>query len=215
MATSALLIAAGYLVGSIPFGYWLVRVARHADIRTLGSGNIGASNVWRTYGWRLGLTVMVLDVAKGFAPAFVALHWSGPLTGVLAGGAAMAGHARPIFLRFAKGGKAVATAAGALFALAPVVALLASCLWILVFVLTRYASVASMVAAFSLPVLAWALGEPWPVIAFSGTAAAVVIFLHRGNIRRLVAGTESRATLRRRRRVRPTARAEPSSGPNP
>jgi glycerol-3-phosphate acyltransferase PlsY len=127
----------------------------------------------------------------------------------------MAGHARPIFLRFAKGGKAVATAGGAFFALAPAVGLLASGVWIIVFVLTRYASVASIAAASSLPVLAWALGEPWPVIAFSGAAAAAVIFLHRANIRRLAAGTESRATLRRRRRVRPTARAEPSSGPNP
>src|SRR5262245_58470317 len=215
MATSALLIGAGYLVGSIPFGYWLVRVTRHADIRTLGSGNIGATNVWRTYGWRLGLPVMVLDVAKGFAPAFVALHWAGALAAVLAGGAAMAGHARPVFLRFAKGGKAVATAGGALFALAPAAGLLAAGLWIVVFVLTRYASVASIVAASSLPALAWALDEPWPVVAFSGAAAAVVIVLHRANIRRLAAGTESRATLWRRRRVRPTARAEPSSGPNP
>jgi acyl phosphate:glycerol-3-phosphate acyltransferase len=216
MTTSVLLIAAGYLVGSIPFGYWLVRAVRHADIRTLGSGNIGATNVWRTFGWRLGVPVMLLDVAKGFVPAFVALQWAGSLTAVLAGGAAMVGHARPIFLGFAKGGKAVATAAGAFFALAPAVGLLASCLWIVVFVLTRYASVASMLAACSLPVLAWALDEPWPVVAFAGAAAVVVVVLHRANVRRLIAGTESRASLaRRRRRARPTARAEPSSGPKP
>src|SRR6266511_4165881 len=169
--TIALFALAGYLAGSLPFGYWTVRVTKGADIRSIGSGNIGATNVWRTYGWRYGLPVALLDVAKGFAPALAATIVVGHLAGVAAGAAAMLGHWRPLFLGFAKGGKMV-------------------------------------VAAGSLPALAFALGYPWPVIAFAGAAGAAVTVLHRANIRRLLAGTENRATLRRRG---PTARAAPSS----
>ena len=211
--TTAICVAAGYLIGSVPFGYWLVRAAKGVDIRTVGSGNIGASNVWRTFGWRYGVPVMLFDVAKGFIPALVATEVAGSLAGVLAGGAAMVGHARPLFLRFAKGGKTVATAGGTILGVAPVVGLVGGAVWLGVFLLTRYASVASIVTALSLPLLAWAFGEPWPVIAFSGAAAAAVTVLHRQNIERLVDGTESRATLRRPRRAA-TARAEPSSGQN-
>ncbi len=99
--TSAILIVAAYLLGSMPFGYWAVRLLKHEDIRTKGSGNIGATNVWRTYGWRLGLPIIVLDVAKGFVPGLVGILVADDLLGVLAGGAAMAGHYRPLFLRFA------------------------------------------------------------------------------------------------------------------
>jgi glycerol-3-phosphate acyltransferase PlsY len=213
--TTAILVAAAYLLGSVPFGYWLVRATRHVDIRTVGSGNIGASNVWREFGWRFGVPVMLFDIAKGFVPALVASQEIGSLAGVLAGGAAMVGHARPIFLRFEKGGKAVATAGGAFLGLAPVVGLIGAAVWFAVFALTRYASVASIVAAWSLPLIAWALGEPWPVIAFGGAAAATVTVLHRQNIRRLFAGTESRAKPWRARLRGATARAAPSSGRNP
>ena len=105
----------------------------------------------------------------------------------------MVGHARPVFLGFEKGGKAVATAGGTILGVAPLVGLIAAGCLDLVFLVTRYASIASMISALSLPLLAWLLGEPWPVIAFGGAAAAAVIALHRQNIRRLVAGTESRA----------------------
>src|SRR4051812_50031402 len=98
-------VAAGYLAGSMPFGYWLVRLFKGVDIRTVGSGNIGASNVFRTYGPKLGVPVIVLDVAKGFVPAFLAAYFVGDLAGVLAGGAAMLGHWRPLFLRFPRGGE--------------------------------------------------------------------------------------------------------------
>ena len=212
--TTAGFVAAGYLIGSVPFGYWLVRATRGVDIRTIGSGNIGASNVWRTFGWRYGVPVMLFDVAKGFVPAFVATEVAGPLAGVLAGGAAMLGHARPLFLGFAKGGKTVATAGGTILGVAPLVGLVGAVVWLGVFLLTRYASVASIVTALSLPLLAWAFDEPWPVMAFAGATAAAVIVLHRQNIARLIAGTESRATLRRPKRTS-TARAEPSSGPSP
>src|SRR5947209_3304882 len=115
----ALFIVVGYLAGSFTFGYWLVRWTKGVDIRSVGSGNIGATNVWRTYGAKYGLPVMALDIVKAFVPVFVATHVSGHLVGVLTGAAAMVGHARPIYLRFAKGGKMVATAGGAFLGVAP------------------------------------------------------------------------------------------------
>jgi glycerol-3-phosphate acyltransferase PlsY len=190
----------------VTWGYWLVRVFRHEDIRTHGSGNVGASNVWRAYGWRLGLPVVILDAAKGFVPAFVFAQAVSPLAGVLAGAAAMVGHARPLFLRFQRGGKMVATAGGALLGVAPFVGLVAGGVWIVCFLATRYVSVASMAAAVSMPITAWLLGYSWPVIAFGAFAAAGVVFLHRPNIRRLLAGTENRFKLRR------SAPGAPSSG---
>ena len=191
-------VAAGYLCGSLTFGYWLVRIFRGEDIRTKGSGNVGATNVWRVYGPRLGLPAALLDTAKGFAPAFAGTVVVGHGTGVLAGAAAMLGHWRPIFLGFQKGGKMVATAGGAFLGVAPLVGAVGAGLWILVFVLTRYASVASMIAAVSLPLWAWLFGYPWPVIAFGVAAGVGVVFLHRANIARLARGEESRVELRRR-----------------
>jgi acyl phosphate:glycerol-3-phosphate acyltransferase len=197
----ALVIVGGYLLGSMPFGYWLVRLLRGEDVRQRGSGNIGATNVWRVYGRGYGVPVMLLDVAKGFVPALVGVLVSGDLLGVLAGGAAMAGHWRPLFLRFQRGGKTVATAGGVFWAVAPLVAVAGIVLWGGVFLLVRYASVASMVAATALPLVAWALGEPWPVIVFAALAATAVLVLHRGNIRRLREGTESRFHFRRTARA--------------
>src|SRR6266511_2569485 len=171
--TTALLVAAGYVLGSMPWGYWLVRLVKRDDIRRHGSGNVGGSNVWRVFGWRLGLPVVVLDTAKGFVAALVATLVVSHLAGVLAGGAAMLGHWRPLFLRWRRGGKMVATCGGAFLGVAPVV------------------------AAFSLPVIAALLGEPWPVIAFAAVAAVAVVVLHRANIARLRSGTESRFKFRR------------------
>src|SRR6186997_905175 len=105
----ALIVVGGYLLGSCPWGYWLVRALRGEDVRRHGSGGIGASNVWRTYGRGLGLPVVLLDVLKGFIPALVGVLLVSPLCGILAGAAAMLGHARPLWLRFEKGGKMVAT----------------------------------------------------------------------------------------------------------
>jgi glycerol-3-phosphate acyltransferase PlsY len=174
-----------------------VRVARHEDIRKVGSGNIGATNVWRTYGARYGVPVMLADTLKGFVPALLATIYVGHLAGVLAGGAAMLGHWRPLFMGFAKGGKAVATCGGAFLAVAPVVGGIGLVVWLVTFALFRYASVASIVAALSLPVVAALLEEPWPVIAFAALAALAVIVLHRPNISRLRAGTETRFRFRR------------------
>jgi glycerol-3-phosphate acyltransferase PlsY len=173
-------------------------LARGVDIRTLGSGNIGATNVWRAAGARYAIPVMLLDIVKGLVPALVATLMAGHVAGALAGGAAMLGHWRPIFLRFAKGGKTVATCGGALLGLAPLVGLIGIVVWLLVFALTRYASVSSILAAASLPVAALVLEEPWPVDVFTGAAALGVLLLHRPNLSRLRAGTETRVQLRRK-----------------
>jgi len=199
--TSALVILGGYLLGSMPFGYWVVLLVKGEDIRKVGSGNIGASNVWRTYGRWLGIPIVLLDVAKGFVPALVGALLVGELTAVLAGGAAMLGHWRPLFLRFQKGGKTVATGGGVFLGAAPLLGLIGVVVWIVTFLVTRYASLASIVAALSLPVLAVLLGEPWPIVVFGAIAAVGVILLHRPNIARLRAGTESRFRLRRTKPV--------------
>jgi acyl phosphate:glycerol-3-phosphate acyltransferase len=197
---TAAFVAAGYLSGSLTWGYWLVRVFRGEDIRTKGSGNVGATNVWRVYGARLGLPAVFLDTAKGFVPAYAATIAVGHGTGVLAGAAAMVGHWRPIFLGFQRGGKMVATAGGAFLGVAPLVGAAGAGVWLLVFGLTRYASVASVTAAASLALWAWLFGYPWPVIAFGGAAALGVLFLHRANLARLWRGEENRFELRRKRR---------------
>ena len=199
--TEVLAVVGGYLLGSLPFGYWLPLLFRGDDIRAQGSGNVGATNVLRVYGRRLGAAVVLLDVGKGFAAALLGLWAGGALVGVLAGAAAMLGHARPVFLRFEKGGKMVATAGGAAFALAPLAALCCVGVWILSFLLTRYASVASIVTALALVLFVWLFRAPWPVVAFAVAGATAIVFLHRHNLRRLFAGTEHRFELRRARRA--------------
>ena len=157
--------------------------------------------MFRVYGRRLGTAVALLDVGKGFAAAVLGLWAGGALVGVLAGAAAMLGHARPVFLGFQKGGKMVATAGGVTLALAPLAMLCCVALWLGVFLVTRYASLASIVTAVALPVFVVVLGYSWPIIAFGILGAAAVVFMHRQNIRRLAAGTEHRFELRRPRRA--------------
>jgi glycerol-3-phosphate acyltransferase PlsY len=195
---TAILVAIGYVCGSMPWGYWLVQIFRHQDIRTQGSGNIGATNVWRVHGRRLGIAAVVLDTVKGFVPAFVATKLAGHDAGVLTGGAAMLGHFRPLFLKFTRGGKVVATTGGAFLGVAPIVGGIGAGVWLLVFGLTRYASVASVVSALTLPIWAWVIGYPWPVIVFAGIAGAAVLVLHRANLGRLVRGEEPRYTRKPR-----------------
>ena len=195
--TFAAVVVLGYLLGSCPWGYWLVRLIRHEDIRAVGSGNIGATNVWRTYGRWLGVPVVLLDTLKGFVPALLGMLFVSHWAGIVAGAAAMLGHWRPLFLRFAKGGKMVATCGGVFFGVAVWVALTGGLVWLATFVLFRYASVASIVAGISLPVIAAVYGYPTPVVVFGAGAAAAILYLHRGNLRRLRAGTEHRFRLRR------------------
>lgn len=195
--TAALVVAGGYLLGSMPFGYWLVLLLKGEDVRRTGSGNIGATNVWRSYGKAYGIPVVLLDVAKGFVPALLGTLLVGELTGVLAGAAAMLGHWRPLFLRFSKGGKMVAAGGGTFLGVAPLLGLAGLGIWVVAFLLSRYASVASMATAVAIPFTALVLDEPWPVVAFASLAGLAVLLLHRGNIARLRAGTESRFAFRR------------------
>jgi glycerol-3-phosphate acyltransferase PlsY len=197
------LVVLGYLLGSCPWGYWLVLLIKHEDIRKVGSGNIGATNVWRTYGRWLGAPVVLLDVLKGFVPALLGMLLVSPhhLSGIAAGAAAMLGHWRPLFLRFAKGGKMVATCGGVFFGVAIWVALTAGLVWLATFLAFRYASLASIVAGLALPVCAALYGYPTSVIVFGAGAAGAILFLHRGNLSRLRAGTESRFHLRRTARA--------------
>lgn len=205
--------AAAYLVGSVPFG-WLLARSRGIDIRQHGSGNIGASNVGRVLGRKLGVACFLLDVAKGAAPVVAYGFQSGAITGdvggaggatrwVLIAAAAMAGHVFPVWLGF-KGGKGVATGLGVTLALWPGVTLagLASAgLWLIVTQLTGYVSVGSLAAAVALPPLtaltAWAFGLAAGEIAvFAAVTAALgllVIARHRTNLTRLRAGNETRA----------------------
>jgi glycerol-3-phosphate acyltransferase PlsY len=193
-----LLVAVGYLLGSLPWGLWLPRLVAGVDVRTLGSGNIGATNVWRTLGFKLGVAVALLDIAKGAAAALLGRWLGDDLIGVLAGCAAMAGHWRPFFLGFARGGKIVATTGGVGLAVAPLATLSAGGVWIVVFLVTRYASLASMISAASLPLFALLFGASWPVLAFTAGGAVAIVLLHRTNIARLVHGQENKMQLRRR-----------------
>jgi acyl phosphate:glycerol-3-phosphate acyltransferase len=184
----------------MPWGYWLPRIFAGVDIRTLGSGNTGATNVWRTLGFKLGVGVAILDIAKGAAAALLGRWLGNDLIAVLAGCAAMAGHWRPLFMRFQRGGKIVATTGGVGLAVAPLATLSAAVVWIAVFLVTRYASLASMIAAVTLPMFALLFDASWPVVAFTTGGAFAIVLLHRTNIARLVHGQESKMRLRSPRR---------------
>jgi acyl phosphate:glycerol-3-phosphate acyltransferase len=182
----------------MPWGFWLTKLVKGVDIRTVGSGNPGATNVWRAFGFKLGLAVAVLDIAKGAAAALLGRWLGNDLVAVLAGVAAMAGHWRPLFMGFGRGGKTVATTGGVALALAPFAALAGAAVWIAVFLATRYASVASIAGAISLPLFALLFDASWPVVAFTVGAAVAIVVLHRSNIARLLAGEEHRIDIRRR-----------------
>jgi acyl phosphate:glycerol-3-phosphate acyltransferase len=193
-----LLILSGYLLGSMPWGYWLPRILTGVNIRKIGSGNTGAANVWRTQGFKLGLSVALLDVAKGSAAALLGVWLGSELVGLLAGIAALIGHWRPVFIGFGRGGKIVATTGGVALALAPFATLAAAAVWIVAFLVTRYTSVASLLSAATLPLFAILFGASWLVVAFAAGAAVAIFALHRANIGRLLNRTENRFALGRR-----------------
>src|SRR5664280_3131993 len=205
---TALLVLAGYLAGSIPFGYWLVRLLRGQDIRRLGSGNIGGTNVWRSFGARFGVPVVLFDILKGFVPALVASLTHGSLVAVLTGAAAMLGHWRPLFMGFRRGGKMVATCGGAVIGFAPLVAVVGVVVWAVVFLAGRYASLASILAAVSLVPAALLLGQDLSVVIFMGAGALAIVWLHRANIKRLAHGEEHRFQLWHGRGRRAVARPQ-------
>jgi len=182
-----------YLLGAIPFGLLIAR-SRGVDIRKQGSGNIGATNVLRVMGKGWGITTLLLDALKGFIPAafFPILAGAHPDYGLLFGTAAILGHTFPVYLRF-KGGKGVATAAGMLLGVVPFAMGAGLLCWIVCMVLFRYVSLASIVAAIAVVIAVWTRGEKSMTINLVLTLlAALVIWLHRSNIRRLLNGTENR-----------------------
>jgi glycerol-3-phosphate acyltransferase PlsY len=148
----------------------------------------------------MGLAVAALDIGKGVAAALLGRWLGNDLIGVLAGVAAMVGHWRPLFMSFRRGGKTVATTGGVALALALLPAVASAGVWIVVFLATRYASLASMAGAATLPLFAVLFGASWPVVAFTIGGALAILVLHRGNVARLLAGTENRIQLRRPRR---------------
>jgi len=182
-----------YLVGSIPFGYLLVRWKTGEDVREKGSGNIGATNVLRTTGRSIAVATLLLDIAKGLFAVWLADKLSGgsPLWMSLAALAVMAGHAFPVFLKF-QGGKAVASFIGAFLYLTPIPMLAALLVFAIVVAATQQISMGSIVAAGSLPLAAWLIEHPpWMVILATLVAAVFVIYRHRANIDRIRTGTES------------------------
>lgn len=186
------LIVASYGAGSMPWGYWMVRVFRHDDIRKHGSGNTGATNVWRTFGPRLGLPTLLLDIGKGAVPALLGRYWLDDDTiAVIAGVAAVVGHMAPVLLGLG-GGKGVATATGVTFALAPYCGLVGAVGFVTVLWLFRYVSLASLTAAGTALATCLILQLSWPVIAFSTFAAVTVLWRHRTNLGRVWHGTEPR-----------------------
>jgi glycerol-3-phosphate acyltransferase PlsY len=194
----ALGVLGAWLIGSIPTAY-LVGRANGVDLRTVGSGNLGATNVFRTLGWKWGLAVYAIDVAKGALPVFwlpVVCHVSrGWPWGVVFGIAAIIGHVRPVFLLGRGGGKGVATASGVFLALAPLAALAALLTFIVVVAATRYVSLASLSGAVVLPIaLAVQERAVTPMVIVSALIALFVFWTHRENIQRLMRGEERRVT---------------------
>jgi glycerol-3-phosphate acyltransferase PlsY len=187
----------GYVLGSIPFAYIAGKLARGIDLRQHGSGNLGATNVYRTLGAKVAAVVFVLDTLKGALPVLAVRQYAVgahlELWAIAAGVAAIIGHAKPIFLLWKGGGKGVATAGGVFLALAPIPALASMAAFVVVLLLTGYVSVSSLTAAVVLPlVLAATSGVRTPLFAVSVVIALFVFWTHRANIGRLRRGEEHR-----------------------
>ena len=196
-------ITAAYAIGSIPFALILARRRGIRDLRRVGSGNLGAANVWRATGATAGVLVALLDIAKGAAGVVVAERLTGGAAAPAAAGvAAVVGHIYPVWLGF-RGGKGVATSCGVFAVLTPLAVLPALAVFFASVWVTKYISAGSVMASLALPPLAYATGSPGPVIAAAAAVAALIVFRHRSNLRRVRAGTEPR--VRRLGRSAPRA----------
>ena len=185
-------IVLGYTVGSLPVGYLIASRLRGIDLRRVGSGNVGAANVYRSAGLWTALLVIAVDVAKGAGSVMLAARVAaGASAPVAAGVAAIVGHVYPVWLRF-RGGKGVATACGAFSILAPAATGIAAIMFVVTVWATRYVSLGSVVATISLPTLAWLTRASMPVVTGGVVAALLIVQRHRGNLARLREGTERR-----------------------
>jgi glycerol-3-phosphate acyltransferase PlsY len=194
MHTRAAVLAAAYLLGSVPFSFLVARAFGVRDVRRVGSGNVGATNVLRSAGKPAGALAFLLDAGKGALAAFLAAHFlpGDPALPSLAAVAAVVGHMYPVWLRF-QGGKGVATGLGAFAPLAPWAALCAVAVFAGVAALTRYVSLGSIAGALALAAWSWVAGGPGPVAFAASFTAALVVFRHRSNLRRILGGSEHRA----------------------
>ncbi|MDB5525671.1 MAG: plsY [Rhizobium sp.] len=180
----------GYLSGSVPFGLILTRMAGLGDVRSIGSGNIGATNVLRTGNKGLAAATLILDALKGTVPALLGMHFLGVEGGVIAGFAAFLGHLFPVWLGF-KGGKGVATYIGVMFGLNWQMGLLFIAVWIATAAITRYSSLSALVATVAIPVVQWVTGDH-KIAALAAIMSVIVWIKHHANISRLLSGTESK-----------------------
>lgn len=196
--TRIIIVVVAYLIGSIPFGYLIVRKKIGADIRQTGSGGTGATNVSRRAGKAAGVLTLLLDAAKGSVAVLIAKALTGDDWVVAAAAiAALVGHIFPVWLGF-RGGKGVATGVGIFIVLAPVAVLCAGVMFVAIVAVTRYVSLGSIVAAVLIPVFVWLQSvfvvpvfDLRPLLAAAVLGAALIVFAHRGNIQRLASGTES------------------------
>ena len=188
--TRILFVIVAYLIGSIPFGYLIVRGKIGADIRQTGSGGTGATNVSRRAGKVAGVVTLLLDAAKGSAAVLLAELTHSDWVIAAAAIAVLVGHIFPVWLGF-RGGKGVATGAGVFLVLAPVALLCAGVLFLAIVFFTRYVSLGSMVAAAAIPLFVWLLNDSRPLLFAAVLGALLIVFAHRGNIGRLAHGTES------------------------
>lgn len=186
-----LMILAAYFIGAISFGIIASRLFKLPDPRTIGSGNIGATNVLRTGKKAAALFTLIGDIVKGWLPVWLAIQWNAPqMVTLLVAMAVFLGHLYPLYYRF-KGGKGVATALGIMLALAPLLGLAVLATWGIVFKLFKYSSLSAIVAALLAPVYAWLLGLQHPYIMTIAVIVALLIWRHRSNISKLMAGTEA------------------------
>ena len=187
---SALALVLAYLLGSIPFSYLVARW-KGIDVRTVGSGNVGATNVMRSAGRAAGLAAFVLDFAKGSAATWLALRLAGPTVAAAAAVVAVLAHMYPVWLSF-KGGKGVATGAGAFLPIIPIPAIAGLLTFAVVAGLTRYASIGSIAGSSALPIVALLVHAPAASCWAAAAAAVLIIWKHRANLARIAAGTERR-----------------------
>jgi len=187
------LLIASYLIGSIPASYLVGRLARGIDLRSEGSGNLGATNAFRVLGWRLAVPVLMIDLLKGWFPAFYFPKFIGAGEGwaIAFGGAAIIGHVFSIYMGF-RGGKGVATSAGVFLALAPLAILAGIAVWLLLVLKTRIVSIGSLAAALVVPVAVWLTEGVGPTLWLSLGLMIFVFYAHRSNIGRLLRGEELR-----------------------
>jgi acyl phosphate:glycerol-3-phosphate acyltransferase len=190
--TGLLALALAYLIGSIPFGYLLVKLTKGKDVRSEGSGNIGATNVHRTTGLAAGIATLILDIAKGYLAVWLAAEMTNSMDWASAAAlAVIAGHAFPVFLKF-EGGKAVASFIGAFLYLAPLPLLAVLIVFLVVVAVTRHISAGSILAVGTFPLAVWMILHPPAYLFLAATMAAVfIVYRHKSNIERLRSGTES------------------------